>query len=219
MLAWIFSLCVHEFSHAIVAYKGGDYTVKEKGYLTFNPLLYTNPMMTFIFPVIILAIGGIPFPGGAVSIRTDLLKNKHWASAVSAAGPLSNLLLAVLLSIPLFMGYSSGEFLNNPESNEYLFWSGYNLFVWLMIFVTVLNLLPIPGLDGWGIIHPYCSREIQEKALDISRYAIFILIGLLFFTEADKYFLILVNTITESMHVNHEMVREGLNKIMIFSNR
>ena len=43
LFGWIFSLCLHEFSHALVAYNGGDYTVQEKGYLTFNPFKYTHP--------------------------------------------------------------------------------------------------------------------------------------------------------------------------------
>ena len=44
LIGWIFSLCLHEFSHSLVAYYGGDTTVREKGYLTFNPLKYTHPV-------------------------------------------------------------------------------------------------------------------------------------------------------------------------------
>src|SRR5687768_15540217 len=49
LFGWIFSLCLHEFSHALVAYYGGDYTVREKGYLTFNPLKYTHPSTRISF--------------------------------------------------------------------------------------------------------------------------------------------------------------------------
>ena len=47
-LLWLFSLCLHEFAHARVAFSGGDTTVKDKGYLTFNPIKYTNPMMSIV---------------------------------------------------------------------------------------------------------------------------------------------------------------------------
>ena len=63
LLGWIFSLCLHEFSHALVAYYGGDYTVKDKGYLTFNPLKYTHPVFSLLLPLLFLVMGGIGLPG------------------------------------------------------------------------------------------------------------------------------------------------------------
>ena len=71
---WIFSVCIHEFGHAIVAYWGGDHTVKDKGYLTLNPLRYANPVMSLLIPLVFLAMGGIGFPGGAVYINTQALR-------------------------------------------------------------------------------------------------------------------------------------------------
>ncbi len=59
LFGWIFSLCLHEFSHALVAYYGGDYTVREKGYLTFNPLKYTHPLFSILLPMLFLVLGGI----------------------------------------------------------------------------------------------------------------------------------------------------------------
>lgn len=50
LIGWIFSLCLHEFSHAVIAYRGGDHSVREKGYLSFNPLRYINPQMSIIMP-------------------------------------------------------------------------------------------------------------------------------------------------------------------------
>src|SRR5512141_869491 len=98
---WIFSLCLHEFSHALVAYFGGDTTVKEKGYLTFNPLKSTHPFLSIVLPLLILFMGGIGLPGGAVYIETWRIRNRWWLSAMSLAGPASNLLVAVLLGIVL----------------------------------------------------------------------------------------------------------------------
>ena len=69
LVGWIFSLCLHEFSHALVAYYGGDTTVREKGYLTFNPLKYTHPVYSLLLPMLFLLLGGIGLPGGAVYIE------------------------------------------------------------------------------------------------------------------------------------------------------
>src|SRR5215207_7857742 len=98
---WIFSLCLHEFSHALVAYLGGDYTVREKGYLTFNPLKYTHPFLSIILPLLILFMGGIGLPGGAVYIETWRIRNRYWLSVMSLAGPAANGLVAILLAILL----------------------------------------------------------------------------------------------------------------------
>ena len=97
IVGWIFSLCLHEFSHAVVAYYGGDTSVKDKGYLTFNPLKYTHPIYSIVLPMVFLLLGGIGLPGGAVYIETWRLRSRRWEAAVSLAGPASNLLLAILL--------------------------------------------------------------------------------------------------------------------------
>ena len=67
LVGWIGSVMLHEYSHARVALAGGDTSVIDKGYLSMNPMRYLHPMTSFVIPVIIMAIGGIPLPGGAVS--------------------------------------------------------------------------------------------------------------------------------------------------------
>src|SRR6478609_3540500 len=114
LVGWLFSLCLHEFSHALVAYWGGDYTVKDKGYLTFNLLKYTNPLSSIILPLVMLAIGGMPLPGGAVYIESWRLRSAKWETAVSLAGPLSNVIVAIILAIVLqFAPDSYGYTLEN----------------------------------------------------------------------------------------------------------
>ncbi len=81
LIGWIFSLCLHEFSHAIVAYNGGDYTVREKGYLSFNPLKYTHPIFSIVMPIIFLLLGGIGLPGGAVYIETWRIRRPEVADS------------------------------------------------------------------------------------------------------------------------------------------
>src|SRR5689334_2297001 len=104
---WMLSLCLHEFGHAIVAYWGGDTSVKDKGYLTLNPLKYTDPNLSLLMPMLFLLIGGIALPGGAVYINHNRLRNRFWQSAVSAAGPIADIILACLLSLLLM---SAGDY-------------------------------------------------------------------------------------------------------------
>src|SRR4051794_38420039 len=84
LIGWILTVVLHEFAHGLVGYLGGDYTIKERGGLSLNPLQYVDPVMSLILPAIFLLMGGIPLPGGVTFIRQDLLKNDLWRSLVSA---------------------------------------------------------------------------------------------------------------------------------------
>jgi Zn-dependent protease len=163
---WIFSLCLHEFSHALVAYHGGDYTVREKGYLTFNPLKYTHPFLSIILPLLILLMGGIGLPGGAVYIETWRIRNRYWLSGMSLAGPTANGIFAIFLAILLRV---------LPESTANL-WPGISFLIILQIWAILFNLIPLPGLDGYGVIGPFLSPPIQMQMERMRAYAIWILI-------------------------------------------
>ena len=67
---WMVSLCLHEFGHAFTAWRFGDHDVAVRGYLTLNPLKYSNPMLSIVLPLLFIALGGIGLPGGAVWVRT-----------------------------------------------------------------------------------------------------------------------------------------------------
>jgi Zn-dependent protease len=151
LAGWGVSLCLHEFGHAFVAFRGGDREVYFKGYLTLDPRKYTDPVFSLVFPLLILAVGGIPLPGGAVFINHYSLRNKRTESAVSLAGPAFNLVLGILLMLAVS--------LLQPA-----FWlaAGLSYLALLQIFAFVLNILPIPGLDGWGAIEPWLSPQAQQ---------------------------------------------------------
>ena len=69
---WLVSLCLHEFGHAYTAWRFGDHDVAVRGYLTLNPLKYSNPMLSLGLPLLFIALGGIGLPGGAVYVRTGV---------------------------------------------------------------------------------------------------------------------------------------------------
>src|SRR5688572_10972657 len=100
LIGWIMSVVLHEFAHGFVAHLGGDYTIKERGGLTLNPIQYVDPVMSLLLPALFLMMGGIPLPGGVTYIRRDLLRNKYWETAVALAGPAANFILFLLLSLP-----------------------------------------------------------------------------------------------------------------------
>lgn len=153
LIGWVFSLCLHEFSHALVAYLGGDITVREKGYLTFNPLKYTHPVYSLLLPLIFLLLGGIGLPGGAVYIETWRLRSRKWISAVALAGPLSNLLLAIILAVILNL---------LPAVPDGIY-PALAFLTLLQLSAFVLNLIPVPPFDGYGVIEPYLKRELSAK--------------------------------------------------------
>jgi len=183
---WGVSLCLHEFGHAFVAYKGGDREVYFKGYLTLDPRKYTDPVFSIVLPLLILAIGGIPLPGGAVFINHHSLRNKRVESLVSLAGPFFNLLLGVLLMIAVSV-FQPTIWLAAALSYLAL----------LQILAFVLNILPIPGLDGWGAIEPWLSPQAQRFGAKARPWAPLILfaciigipaVGSAFFDLADSVY-------------------------------
>lgn len=150
---WIFSLCLHEFSHALVAYYGGDTTVREKGYLTFNPLKYTHPVFSIVLPLLFLLMGGIGLPGGAVYIERWRIRDRFWLSAMSLAGPLSNLLVAVVLGIILRF---------SPVTNSGI-WPGLSFLLVLQVSAVLFNLIPLPPFDGYNVIEPFLPSTIRVQ--------------------------------------------------------
>ncbi len=155
---WIFSVCLHEFGHAIVAYYGGDTSVREKGYLTFNPLKYTHPVYSLLMPVLFMMLGGIGLPGGAVYIDDHALRSRQWRTAVSLAGPAMNILMIGFLWLPFGTGW-----LEQSRTNV----AAYSLafLIQLEISSVLLCLLPVPPLDGFRAISPWLPEETTERLL------------------------------------------------------
>ena len=82
---WVVSLCLHEYGHAVTAYRGGDTSVASKGYLTLDVRRYADPGLSLVLPLIILLIGGLPLPGGAVWINQWALRSRARRSAAASA--------------------------------------------------------------------------------------------------------------------------------------
>jgi Zn-dependent protease len=177
LAGWVITLCLHEFAHAAVALAGGDIAVRTRGYLTLNPLRYLNAAYSIVIPVIILAVGGIPLPGGAVLIENHRLRTKWWSSLVSFAGPATNFVIGVVLvyvvrSLP--QEYTNGYFTPNG------LYQGLAFLALLQFVTAILNILPIPGFDGFGIIAPYLSAATQRSIAPARGWAPLVLFVILF---------------------------------------
>ena len=186
--AWVVTLCLHEFGHAFVAYRNGDVSVAHRGYLTLNPLLYTHAVFSIVLPVLFLLLGGIGLPGGAVFIDRRALRSRAAQSAVSAAGPLSNLAVAIVLAVAFGIGWAGRGDADALATKGGLFWTAVAFLLFLQITAAILNLLPVPGLDGYGIIEPYLPRTWALRAARIAPYAVLGLFGLLWIPAVNSAF-------------------------------
>lgn len=157
---WTVSLCLHEFGHAITAYRSGDRSVAAKGYLTLDIRRYADLGLSLLLPVVFLLLGGIPLPGGAVWIDHGAIRSRGARSLVSFAGPLTNLVIGALATIvvavvPIPVGLGAG--LSTLALIEML--------------AFVLNILPVPGLDGFGVLDPFLSTGARALAARVRPWA------------------------------------------------
>ncbi len=175
-IGWLFSLTLHEFGHAATAFLAGDRSYSTRRYLSANPLLYVHPVLSILFPLLFLLIGGIGLPGGAVYLQRGLVRGRGRQSAISLAGPAANVVVLLVLVVLYQLSNPLGAFhLLSPGAAAAL-----AFLAELQVFAIVLNLLPIPGLDGYGAIEPFLSYQVRQSFEAIRPYA-FLLIFALFF--------------------------------------
>jgi Zn-dependent protease len=179
---WLVSLCLHEFGHAYTAWRFGDHDVAMRGYLTLNPLKYSSPLLSLGLPLLFIALGGIGLPGGAVYLRTEFMTARQ-RTLVSLAGPSANLVLAILL-------LAATKLFSDP--NHSVFWSGVAFLGFLQLTALVLNLLPIPGLDGYGALEPHLSPSTRRTLEPVRQFGFLILIVVLMTPALNRWFFSLV---------------------------
>ncbi len=172
----IMSVVVHEVSHGFVANMLGDPTARILGRLTLNPIKHLDPVGSFFVPVL-LALANAPVFGWAkpVPYNPYNLKGKFGDAKVAAAGPLSNLLLAVVFGLVLRYAVSFGISPDAPAMRIL------DVIVVINILLAVFNLIPIPPLDGSKVLFsflPYQLRGLQEF---LERYWLIFIAFILFF--------------------------------------
>jgi Zn-dependent protease len=200
---WILSLVLHEFAHAYTAYRGGDRSVAAKGYLTLDPRRYTDPLTSIILPLVVLVIGGIGLPGGAVWINRGALRSRGVATLVSLAGPAANLAFGAVCLLPLSAGLI--DFESQPVLVIALAFLGF-----LQLVAFVLNMLPVPGLDGFGALEPHLPDGARRALAPVRMWGLLALVGVLFYFEpARRLFFDATYGLLDAFGVDHELALTG----------
>jgi Zn-dependent protease len=169
----LFSVIVHEVAHGYVALLNGDPTARMLGRITLNPVPHIDPVGTILLPLILLlSHAGILF-GWARPVPVNPLnyRNYRWGEfAVSAAGPVSNLVLAAVFSLLLRLGLGNVGLVKLASFG-----------VSINIFLALFNLIPIPPLDGSHILAILLPRDLARLYAYLEPVG-FVLILVLFYT-------------------------------------
>jgi len=197
----LFAITVHEASHGWAAQKMGDPTAYALGRVTLNPLAHIDPIGTVLLPLILILIGAPPFgwakpvPVNPINLRNPRRDNL-W---ISAAGPASNLAVAAVALIGIILLKAV-----NPHVQTFLrfFLSGRGglprgffpleglaliLFYGVLIntYLAVFNLIPVPPLDGSGVLMGLLSAEAAHKYERIRPFGFIIILALIYFGLLD----------------------------------
>jgi len=171
----IMSVVIHEVSHGAVANMLGDPTAKLQGRLTLNPLKHLDMFGSVIVPAISYFLGGFIFGWAKpVPYNPYNLRPGRWSEAmVAAAGPVSNLSLAILFGLLLRFG------LNNGWNQGFIHITSLVVFVNLLL--MVFNLVPIPPLDGSKLLYAFFPEKMFQFRGFFERYGLILVFFFIFF--------------------------------------
>jgi Zn-dependent protease len=181
----LFAITVHEASHGWAALKKGDPTAFHMGRITLNPIRHIDPVGTILLPLILIIMGAPPF-GWAKPVPVNPLNLKDPRKdnlIISIAGPVSNIsvaavafiLLKLLMNLDPSLVYGRAGFSNLLSPIIQILY----LTVVINIILAIFNMIPIPPLDGSGVIMGLISEEAAQKYEQIRPYGFFILIVLI----------------------------------------
>jgi Zn-dependent protease len=186
-------LPVHEFSHALAAYRLGDGTAKLFGRLTLNPIAHFDPIggtllaLTFIGSA---ATGGALGFGWAKPTPVNPLNldgGRRGEAIVAAAGPLSNLALAVAGALPLRYLVNNPELIDQLGGVDGLPFQVLYMFVQINLLLMIFNLIPIPPLDGSKVLFAFLDRRTEYQVRPfLEQYGFFILLAILIFPPGNS---------------------------------
>jgi Zn-dependent protease len=182
--------------------------VRDKGYLSFNPARYTNPIDSLVWPLVFLLIGGLALPGGAVYVNRAALRSRGWDCAVSLAGPASNLFLFAFLMVPFW--------LHLVPSQPLVTWKAYAFVCELQVIAALFNLLPIPPLDGFGAISAFMDPVARARAYAMGNFTFILLLVVLSGTGVGREFWGLVETVVTAAGLPPELAEEGRGYLRLF---
>lgn len=175
----LFSVIIHEVAHAYAAYLRGDDTAKAAGRITLNPIPHIDIFGSIILPAILVISQSSIIFGWAkpVPVNFARLKNpKVDIPLVSFAGPLSNILLAVIAGLGIRAIRMFPDFYQGTGSSIVLV---LYIVVFLNIVLPIINLIPVPPLDGSKVITYFMPRDIADKYLNMNPFLSFMILIIL----------------------------------------
>lgn len=154
-ISLIFSLAFHEAMHAFTARWLGDTTAEDAGRLTLNPLRHIDPVTTILLPIVSLWLFNAPFLAARpVPFNPDRVRyGEIGAALVGIAGPMTNLVLAVVGAISI-------RFLNLPVDGVTV--NALGIFIGVNVSIFVFNMIPFPPLDGSRLLYAFAPEPLQE---------------------------------------------------------
>lgn len=175
----IFAITAHEVAHGWVALKFGDRTAQMLGRLTLNPIKHIDPLGTILIPAVLLMMGGFVFGWAKpVPVTYQNLRNPKTDMAwVALAGPMANLVMAIIWAFSAKIGF--GLLQSGVAFGEPMLLMGV-AGVLINAMLMMLNLLPLPPLDGGRILVSLLPGPLSWQVSRVEPYGFFILVGLLY---------------------------------------
>ena len=176
----LLSLTVHEAAHALTADRFGDPTARLLGRVSLNPAVHVDPIGTLLFPLIAL-LTNVPVLGWAKPVPVNITRLRgHWKRKymlIAAAGPASNVMLAIVASLLLHVVPVTGrlEAATLAPLAQFLYQA-----VLLNVLLAVFNMVPVPPLDGGNVLAGVLRGPIAETYEQLRPYGFMILYGLMF---------------------------------------
>jgi Zn-dependent protease len=177
---------VHEFSHALAAYRLGDSTARWQGRLTLDPRVHFDPVGGMMLVISALLTGFFfgyakPTPVNPMNLHGGR-RGEAW---VAAAGPLSNLVMAAIVAVPLRILLANPQLLDSASQQvaQLVIYVPY-YFVTINVFLFVFNLLPVPPLDGWkvlgGLVSPRMAWQLRSWEQQYAQIIPLVFFGVIF---------------------------------------